>query len=192
MTPRLLSVRAWLLGALLALRVLTAGTLLWMSRPLGSHDLVCHPHPAAGYDEALARFEAHQARQAGRRPAGLPFAPLRPRAADRARVVLLHGFTGAAAVLRPSPSALRARRERVLVLRVPHHGARPARAIPNGSPPRSSGPGGRGGRYRARRDVSHRRALDGRQRGRLAGRSVRRGRAVLIAPLFGVRRCGGK
>src|SRR5262249_60279105 len=57
MMARLLSILAWLLGALLALLVLATGTLLWMSRPLGSPDLVSHPHPAAGYDEARARFE---------------------------------------------------------------------------------------------------------------------------------------
>ena len=124
MMARLLSILAWLLGALLALLVLAAVTLLWMSRPLGSHDLVSHPHPAAGYDEALARFERiGRSEPADVRPVCHSYLFGHGRRTGRA-IVLLHGFTNCPRQFEAFAQLLYDRGANVLVLRVPHHGLR--------------------------------------------------------------------
>lgn len=121
---RLLTILTWLVGALLALLVLLAVTLLWLARPLGSHDLVSHSHPAASYDEALARFERiERSEPAEVQPAC--HSRLYGHGQRTGRViVLIHGFTNCPRQFEAFAERLYARGANVLVLRVPHHGLR--------------------------------------------------------------------
>ena len=108
-----------ILAVLVALLAVAAVVLL---RPAGTGRFPSHPHPATGYDEALRRVAAVEARD------GVAVAPecrtlLLTRGARAARaVVLLHGLTNCPEQFRALGERLRERGANVYIPRLPEHG----------------------------------------------------------------------
>ena len=117
---------AWLALAVLALLALGVA-LLVLLLPVSTGGLGPRPHPAAGYDEAVARFETLAAAEAQVANPAIHSLLLTHDRPTRRVYVFVHGITNSPRQFEELARLLHARGHNTLVLMLPRHGRRSMR-----------------------------------------------------------------